>query len=253
MKHSSDALRGSRALRTLTGLTLMACAFTLSACDDDDDFVSPNILEGVTTFVDGNFDFGALRTFAMPDTIVYVHPLLGDPAPVTRQFDRAALDRVKAHLVARGYVEVDPATTKPDFVVLMTATASSNNRVFVEHDDTWYPQWSFYNWSWYQPGFTNNWVLVYPYGDDVAQIQFNRGTLVVDLVPTLTVNPLNQTVTSKWAGLASAVIDQSITQSTVEAAIDEMFAQSPYLRPVAAPAPLAMTRPSLTDALARTR
>lgn len=227
----------NRALRLLAGLILCSYAISLGGCDDDGDIVSPDVFEGVTTFKDATFNFGALRTFAMPDTVVHVQSLTGTPIQLSRQFDHVALETVRSNLVARGYMQVTPSeTTKPDFVVLVSATASEKYAAFVDYP--WYASWGFYDWSWYMPGFTSGWGIVYPWAPQVTAVLYDRGTMVVDLIPTVTVNPLDQTITSKWAGVASAVMDESIVSGTVGAAVDQMFALSPYLRPAAAPGPL---------------
>jgi hypothetical protein len=49
------------------------------------------------------------------------------------------------------------------------------------------------------------------------------------MVPTHTVQPVAHTVNSVWAGVATAVLNGSLTQVKITGAIDEMFRQSPYL------------------------
>jgi hypothetical protein len=57
----------------------------------------------------------------------------------------------------------------------------------------------------------------------------DTGTLIVDLVPTLSVNPLGKTISSAWAGVAAALLNGTVTATTVTDAINQMFALSPYL------------------------
>ena len=234
MLFSPDALRVSRVLRTFTGLALMASAVAVSGCDDDDDFLIPDPLEGVATFKNDAINFGAMRTFAMPDTVVHVLPATGTPVAVPRDLDHVLLNEVRANFLARGYTQVNPATTQPDFVVLVSATASQKYQAFVNY--SWYSYWGFYDWSWYAPGFSSAWGVNYPWRPAVATVEYNRGTVVVDLIPTLSVNPLDQTVSSAWAGVGTGVMDGSLTADIVIAAVDRMFELSPYLRPVGASA-----------------
>jgi len=43
------------------------------------------------------------------------------------------------------------------------------------------------------------------------------------------VNPLNQTVSASWAGVASTLLNGTVTSTSVSNAVDEMFQLSPYL------------------------
>jgi hypothetical protein len=234
MPVSSDVFRVSRLLRTLAGLTLLASSVAVSGCDDDnDDFVNPDPLSGVAVFKDDAIVFGGFRTFTMPDTVVHVLAATGTPVSVPRDLDQVLLNEVRANFLARGYTQATLGT-RPDFVVLVSATASQKYQAFVTYP--WYGYWGFYDWSWYAPGFTTNWGEVYPWQPTVTTVQYDRGTVVVDMIPTLSVNPLAQTVTSAWAGVGTGVMDGSLTADIVIAAVDRMFELSPYLRPVGASA-----------------
>ncbi len=220
------ARRGS--LSCLAGVVLLA------ACGDKNVITSvvppTNIVTtAVATFKDSTFDFTTLHTFAMPDTVVQFPPATGTPLAVTRQFDQVALNQVRADLIARGYVEVtDPQTTMPDFVVLTGVTATTNYNAFVGYP--FFVTWGFYpGWGFFTPGFNNSWTIAFPWFPVVGATAYDRGTLVVTIIPTKTINPLNESITAAWAGVASALLNGNITSSTVTSAIDAMFAQSPYL------------------------
>src|SRR6185503_11832036 len=97
----------------------------------------------------------------------------------------------------------DPAHVAPDFVVLVGATAEQNYLAWAGY--SWYSLWGFYaGWGWYAPGFTNGWTIIYPWYPVAGVTTFDTGTLLVDLIPTKTVNPLSQTIRSAWAGAAKA-------------------------------------------------
>jgi hypothetical protein len=215
-------------LGLLSGMTV--------ACDDDDDIINVVPTPVVRTVRDPGFNFANLRTFAMPDTVAHLVPVTGTPLVVSREFDRAVLDQVKANLLARGYTQVTaPQTVAPDFVVLVGATAATNYDVFATY--SWYPYYGYYSgWGWYAPGFTSDWTVIYPFYPTVGVTAFDRGTFLVTLVPTVTVNPLVKSLNAEWAGTATSLLDGGITTNMVTAAIDQMFVQSPYLT---APAPVA--------------
>ena len=186
--------RGAAALRTAVWSSVTALALGLTACEDDDDVTAVVITQpitagAVTTFVDTMFNFQTLRTFAMPDTVIHFAPATGTPLPVSREFDRTILDRVRQDFLGRGYIlDTDPANVAPDFVVLVGTTATENYMPWVSY--SWYATWGFYaGWGFYVPGFDASWGIVYPYAT-VGVTPFSRGTLIVDLIPTLSVNPL---------------------------------------------------------------
>ena len=115
--------------------------------------------------------------------------------------------------------------------VLVGSTATTNYSAFVGY--SWYGVWGFYpGWTWYAPGFDASWTIVYPWYPTSGVVAYDRGTLVVDLIPTLSVNPLAKSIRSAWAGVATTLLNGTTTESTVTAAIDQMFALSPYLTAV---------------------
>jgi len=206
----------------------MLGGMTVACGSDDDDLVSvPTPV--VRTVRDQSFDFARLRTFAMPDTVAHLVPLTGTPLVVSREFDRTVLDQVHANLISRGYTEVaNPATTTPDFLVLVGATAATNYDLYATY--SWYPYYSTYSGLlWYAPGFSSSWTLSYPFYSSVGVTSFDRGTYLVTIVPTVTVNPLAKQISAEWAGTATALTDAGVTTAMVQKAIDDMFTQSPYL------------------------
>jgi hypothetical protein len=218
-----------RARAFIPTIALLAGAVGLGACSSDKDINAPISGVAVTTFKDQSFNFTTLHTFAMPDTVVHFDPVTGTPLPVSRQFDQVALNQVRVDLLARGYTEItEPSTVMPDFVVLVGATATQNFSAFASF--SWFSLWgSSPVWAWYAPGFDNSWGIVAPFAVVTGPVVVDTGTLIVDLVPTLSVNPLGKTISSAWAGVAAALLNGTVTSTTVTDAINQMFALSPYL------------------------
>src|SRR5262249_13211473 len=140
-----------------------------------------------------------------PDTVVHFVPLTGTPLPVSRAFDPTIISRVRQDFLARGYTEVVPSTSvTPDFVVLIGATGTDNFDVFATSN--FFTIWRFSPIWVFNPAFNNSWILVNPWVPIVGPTSFGRGTLVVTLIPTLTVNPLQQSVQAAWAGVATGAL-----------------------------------------------
>jgi hypothetical protein len=224
-RHTWTTLRAAGLVVGVAGL------LTTAACGADDDanlIVVPFPANIVTTFKDSSFNFTTLRTFAMPDTVIHFAPVVGTPVPISRDFDRTILDRVRQDFLARGYTQVTPsASVIPDFVVLVGATESDNFNAFATYN--WFTIWGFSPIWVFNPNFNNSWIYVYPWNAAVGTTAFERGTLVVSLTPTVTVNPLAQSIQAAWAGVATGLANGTQTNASITAAIDEMFRQSPYL------------------------
>ena len=214
-----------RSGQALAGLVAM---LGVAACGDKaQQIVIPSSQVVVTTFRDSTFNFGALTTFAMPDTVIHFQPLTGTAIPVTRAYDATILNQVRADFLARGYTQAAPGT-QASFVVLVGATEAENYNAFVGYP--WFSYYGFWTgWAWYTPGFDNSWTIVYPWYPVVGVTAYSRGTIVVDLIPTTQVNPLNRSIQSAWAGIATSILATSPTNAAVAAVIDQMFALSPYL------------------------
>jgi len=207
------------------GIAVLAGA---ASCSDNDNLVTP-IAGIVTTFKDSSFNFTTLHTFAMPDTVARLVPITGTPLPVTGQFDAVALNQVRSNLLARGYIDVSnqPGVT-PDFVVLVGTAATSNFNAFVSFP--WFNFWGFSPiFNFFTPGFSSAWGIIFPWGPVIGVTSFDRGTLIVTIEPTSEIDQGNETITAAWAGVATGLLNGSITDLTVTTAIDKMFALSPYL------------------------
>lgn len=222
---STFVRRNARTLLPAIGILGTIGAFV--ACSNDNDIVVPGVTGTVVTFKDSTFDFTTLHTFAIVDSVVHVAPLTGTPLDVTRQFDAVAIAQVRNDLLSRGYVEIsNPATVTPDFVVLVSAAATTNFNAFVGFP--WFTSFGF------SPAFAfgvfdPSWGIVFPWFPVVGTTAFDRGTLLVEIVPTSSVNNTNKTIRAVWAGVATALLNGAVTSDAVTAAINAMFVQSPYL------------------------
>lgn len=207
---------------------LAALAGALAACNGDNNSVVPVPRTTVVTFKDSTFDFTTLRTFSMPDTVVQLAPSAGVPLDVTREFDATILSQVRQNFRARGFIEdADPRNVKPDIIVLVGVTATPNYNAFIGYP--WFAVWGFYTGWGFFPGFTPAWGIVYPWFPVVGTTAYDRGTLIIDLIPTSEVDPATQTIRSAWTGVAAGVLNLPNPNDRVIEAINEMFAQSPYL------------------------
>jgi hypothetical protein len=202
----------------------------LGGCNDNNNLVGPPVLAGiVTTFNDPAFNFSTLTTFAMPDTIV-VLPSPGPGVVINRAFDQTILTRVRQNLTARGFTQVTPSSTvTPSFVVLVGATATDDFNAWPGFP--WFAVWGFSPVWDFTTAFNSSWGIVFPWFPTVGVTSYPRGTLVVTLIPTSSINTTAKTVTAAWAGIATAILASSVNTAVVNNSIDQMFAQSTFLVP----------------------
>ena len=219
-----------RASTLLAAIAVVGVIGGMAACSDDDDIIIP--AGSVTTFADSSFDFTTLHTFAMADTVAHLVNVGVNPVPVTDAFDATILSQVRTDLLARGYTEVDPKVTRPDFVVLTGVSASDNYNAFITSN--WFTYWGTSPiWGWLPGGVDPSWTIIYPWFNAGSVVTFQRSTLIVTIEPTTQVeNPILgvKQLRAAWAGVATSLLgQQNITNTLVQNAINLMFQQSPYL------------------------
>jgi len=202
----------------------VAAAFLLSSCTPGSELTASESDVVITVF-NQDVDFGAIKTYAMPDTIIHILNE-GDEDLVSRKYDQAILDLIAANLTALGYDRIaDDSPDAPDVQVLVSATAV----------DYWY-WYSYYPgdyWGWY--GGYPGWGWGYPppsYGTSYAN---STGTLFVDMVDPDQPGAPDELRPGCWRGVCNGILNdtESSKKKRFTDSINQMFEQSPYLRSTA--------------------
>jgi len=229
--------RGSAVQRVLCRIlpfvrrTLGLSALAMLAVECTDTTV-PSIgdLDVVLAVRDDTVNFQAMSTFAMPDTVLHLDELLGIGGPVLdRSQDAEILNQVATNFEQRGYVRVlDVTNHRPDLIVLVMATASTNVSAWVSYP--WFSFWGFYpGWAFF-PGFTTAWGVTYPWAPVASAFVWRQGTLLVDAIDTRRIDVAAKHINSVWAGAVNGVLEADPSQpNRLIGRIDEMFILSPYL------------------------
>ena len=179
----------------------------------------------VYTNYNPDFNFSALSTFTLPDSIPFVDDdsrgnkieFLDEP------YRSTILSNLRTQMESRGYTYVDN-NSNADWLILPTASKTT--------DTYYYYDPGYWGW-WGYPGWGAGWGWGYPgYGGGTYVSSVKTGTVMVQAVwddPSISDD---QPKPVQWVGLLSGLLQGS--QSSVNARIDrnipQMFAQSEYFR-----------------------
>lgn len=179
-------------------------------------------IDVVYTTFDNEFDFAGKNTYAMPDNIVVdIEIENGDTTYVfmTDIFATPILNAIDAEMSSYGWQKVDPATTQPD-VVITPAAIKSTTVYYSYWYDWWYGGWGGWyggGWGWYYP----------PY---YSVSSYTTGTLILTMAsPEPDNSPIRESQ-AVWIMAGNGLFTGVYDVGRVTKAIDQGFAQSPYLK-----------------------
>jgi hypothetical protein len=211
---------------TLRHAALATMALTLAACYPDD-INSADDLDTVTTLFNQQQDFGAIGTYVVLDTVVFID---GDgeggdeESSISHAYDDQVLAAVRRNLDAAGYTELaDPAAGPPDITVLASTTSSTT--VGVAYD--W---WYYYGYYPYWPGYGYGAGWGYGYPPVSVAYAYTTGTLLLTMIDAKNADIVGKKIPVIWLGAVNGVLTGTVQVSRVTDGIDQAFAQSPYLR-----------------------
>jgi len=176
-------------------------------------------LDVVYTTYDPSFDFQAGSTYAMPTKIVIdaEKNIGGDWVPEYMPDGLAApiLAQIESNMTALGWTrlpdiagEANPAAD----IALTPAAIKSTTYFYTYWYDWWYGGW----YGWYYP----------PY---YTVSSYTTGSMVMVISGSAVGSPINQTQ-SAWLAVGNGLFTGAYDINRVKKAIDQAFAQSPYLK-----------------------
>ena len=206
--------------RALSGVCLGLIALLVWSCYPSAP-TSPTETGIVVTLYDGGFNFGAARTYALPNTVFD----LSGTGGVNHQFDPLILAEVDKNMTRLGYVrELNPAQNGADIVMIISVSKQAISYA----DYNWYPYWgSWPGWA-YWGSWDSAWGFLYPW----ASIEsFTTGTLLLEMVDPNGRDTQNKKLPVRWTGVIDGLLTSSVTVTSdqIVKGIGQCFAQSPYL------------------------
>jgi len=202
-------------------LALVGLALLVGACGND--FIPPSVNTGVAviTYRAPDTDFGAYSTYAIVNKITVVNDTTGVPE-YTFQSSPVILGAIERNMAERGYVLVARVDPENPPQVPIDADLAMNVSVLVGTDYAFVPC-DYWGW-WGTPAARCDrpweWVA------------YRVGTLLMELGNLDATQPgPPPVVPSIWAGAGYSVLTPENAKNTQIAigAIDQAFAQSPYL------------------------
>ncbi len=177
-------------------------------------------LDAVYTTYDKNYDFQSKGTYARPDQIVVdVKIKDGDTTYVYMKdaFATPIFQAIDANMQTKyGWTKVD-ISASPD--LLLTPAAIKSTTYFYSYwYDWWYGGWYGGYWGWYYP----------PY---YTVSSYTTGSLIIAMAdPNAGAgSPINQSQAA-WLSVMNGLYTGAYNVNRVTTAINDAFAQSPYLK-----------------------
>lgn len=205
---------------------LGALSISFSGCyPDGPDYVDE--LDIVYTNYDPLFDFKAVNTFALPDSVVIINGSdfrerngVDKPEFVTAPYATVILNTLRDNLVKRGWFEVDK-NENPDVIFLPSVT----NTAYIFYYYDWY------YWNWWYPGWQAGWGWYYPgYYYPIYRTGYHSGTLFIQMTDSKN-STVNFNISVPWSVEINGLMQGSVTSIKIRLknTIDQAFDQSPYL------------------------
>lgn len=184
----------------------------------------------VYTNYNEDFNFGALQTYYLADSINHI---VDDGDEPEYKFDEFILSELERQFNALGLTRLDSTDAggpEPDVAVVVTVVETTN---YYAYSYPWYPGWG---WGWYwkdsdywgYPGY--GWG--YPwYGGPTYVSSYSVGTIAWDLFDPNNVDEENEVVYVEWTGVLNGMLgtSSSTTEDRISGGIRQAFEQSPYL------------------------
>ncbi|HEU5291395.1 MAG TPA: DUF4136 domain-containing protein [Cyclobacteriaceae bacterium] len=204
-------------------LLIALTAFLLGSCYPEGPEYTED-LDVVYTTYDQAYDFKAGSTYAMPNKIVVdaEKDNNGDwqPEYMPDAFAGPILAQIESNMTALGWTRLPNNVVtdepNPDADIILTPAAMKNTNYFYSY---WYDWW-YYGWGgwygWYYP----------PY---YTVSSYTTGSMIMVIADPHVQTPINQTQAA-WMAVGNGLFTGAYDLNRVKKAIDQSFAQSPYLK-----------------------
>jgi len=211
-------------LFSLLVILLLGISLIAISCYPDGGLNSITDYDVVATIFDNDANFSKNKTYSMPPFVVHI--VSADSVDtVQTALDRTILSRIESNMSNYGYTkEVLDTTNWPNNatdVIILPATTTTTWRGY-----TYYPGWGGWWGGWW--GYPPGWGGWYP--GYAVPYEYQTGSVLVEMVDPRKVNQAEKIVGIIWSGALNGLLGESNPTARVTQGIDQMFAQSQYLK-----------------------
>lgn len=208
-------MNSGRKYLAVAGALLLAAASLLSCYPGDE--LNYSDTDAVLTLFDPNADFSTKRTYAMPDTVIYLVASGEDDDDVNRDYDDTILESIEEGLLEMGFLPADSSIA--DVHVLTAALVS---------DYVGYYSYGWYWDYWYGYPVGGGWYPYYPSGG--YAYSYSVGTIFVMMFDRTTVDDDPENAKPIWSAALNGLADRTTNATRIASGIEQAFTQSQYLR-----------------------
>ena len=188
-------------------------------------------LDLAVTSYDESFDFTAVKTYFLPDSINHIIGEDDDPDKVDRSLDPFIISELARNFDGLGYTRLDSVdeNSPPDVIVFVNAIRVTNYNIY---SYPWYPGWGYPGYGWGYPWYGGGYGWGYPWYGGTSVTSYETGTVFWDYFDPKNYDAENEVLYTSWRGAINGLLssNKTNTNTRISRGIDQTFLQSPYLR-----------------------
>ena len=186
-----------------------------------DSSISPAESDTVYTYRRPDVDFADYKTYHLIDSILRIDDYI-DLNNTEGPYDQLILQRVEENFNARGYVKLIGDNAENASVNIYVSDLSAINIVQYWN---YIPYWIFTNDAYVQG------TAYFPVSLPSSTLIVPESNIIIDMIPNDFVTIPEDTLKVYWRGVTKGIYDINMQDRLIRN-IDQMFFQSPYLKPV---------------------
>ena len=185
-------------------------------------------LDLVYTNYASDFNFTALKTYSMPDSVIKITGDVisdpdgdGKPTFLAASSAKVILDQIKQNMTSYGWTLVDKRNN-PDATILASAMTTTN--IYYYYD------WAY--WGWYYPGYYPGWGWYYPGYYPPYVTGYRSGSIFLQFIDNTSKPWGADNAPVKWVCILNGLAEGGSANiaARTQINIDQAYAQSPYLK-----------------------
>lgn len=217
-------------------MLLLGPVLITSGCYPGSSDLATEDFDVVATLYNDQTNFGSIRTYAMPDTVMHItcdpnedDRCDPDDEDISREHDTVILQTVAQKMNGLNYTRIPVEDITPENVPDVVITVQATTTTWTGYVS--YPWWGY--WGYYPgwPGWGPGWGPGYPVCCATGVYQYTTGSLLLEMLDIREANEGLQEVPAPWTAGINGLLSSSSqsNRSRIVSTINQAFDQSPYL------------------------